>query len=129
LRFSGDGFHFIIPYIKLGLDERKSFDPSVEDNIYNLYKRIALRLKEEYSELIDESVYDGRRVAKLPYSLALYPHGSYVCLPFNTDDEFDEFDVNKMTPDYWIENIGYRRENLFNGHGNIRRLLEFLEVK
>jgi hypothetical protein len=71
---SAHGFHIVVPYEYLS-DELKacSFDPYNDNNIYSKLKTIATYFYKEYSELVDLSIYDSRRVIKVPYSLAVYP--------------------------------------------------------
>ena len=90
LRFSGCGFHFVIPaqYFK----HNRSYDGYVEDNIYQVYRALADCLYNEFSEFIDTSIYDMKRVLKTPYSLAIYdPETVYVCWEYRSDEEFEDF--------------------------------------
>lgn len=83
-RFSGKGFHFVIPHDRLvNLDI--SFNPE-DNNVMNTYYEIAKYFHDNYTEMIDITIYDMRRVLKIPYSLALYKNEAYVCCPI--DDEF-----------------------------------------
>lgn len=93
LRFSGMGFHFIIPY---GVLSSKSMLIRDEDNIYDDYKKIAVFLNKNISELIDLKIFDSRRLCKLPYSLSLYEDETYVCLPFKDNDDFNSFKLERF---------------------------------
>lgn len=126
LRFSGMGFHIVIPYIYFKGD--LSFNPQ-EENIYQLYSRIAKMLKSKFSDMLDTGIYDSRRVCKIPYSLALYEDNIYMCSPINYREVFDNF----FLCDYEINesNISERevsREDrkVYNLQGNINSLLSEL---
>lgn len=88
LRFTGRGFHFIVPYSVFGADI--SLNPDHPSNIYKWYKALAQELYDTCSELIDLNIYDSRRVVKLPYSLAFYPEGTFICTPINSLDKFNK---------------------------------------
>jgi len=126
LRFSGFGFHFIIPAIYM---PKLSFFKNEKNNIYQVCHLIAKRLNKKYSEMIDLKIYDSRRLCKLPYSLALYEDVNYVCTPILTNREFNDFKIYNYTPKtikYSIENRG---THIFNMVGNINKLLDNLNVK
>ena len=137
LRFSGRGFHFVIPYEFFpieadGLSELHCFNPESDYNIYKIFMRIAMRLHSLYSEMIDTTIYDSRRVTKIPYSLALYGGRNYVCVSFDSDDDFNNFSLNQMTPAnqyHAVTSINQWDENLFNPKGNVFKLLKKLEIK
>ncbi len=126
LRFSGMGFHFIIPYRFFNY---KNFNPHDDDNIYNIFMDIAIKLHNKFSEMIDLNIYDYRRVVKIPYSLALYKDKSFVCLPLNSDEEFENFNLKNMMPSNWISKVRGRGEKLFNEKGNVNKLMNQLKIK
>ncbi|GAH36612.1 unnamed protein product, partial [marine sediment metagenome] len=66
VRFSGKGFHIIIPHKYFKFNK---FDPHDENNIYKSYYIIAKYILDEFSEMVDLSIYDSRRVCKIAYSL------------------------------------------------------------
>lgn len=128
LRFSGRGFHFIVPYdcfSELGL----SFDPESENNIYEFYMDIAMGLHRRFSEMIDVGIYDLRRVVKIPFSIALYEGKEYLCRPFEDDDDFMNFRLKSMNPQHSFMRIREIHDNLFNENGNIYKLLNELGIK
>lgn len=128
LRFSGMGFHFIIPYDyfeELGL----SFNPSDENRIYKFYNEIARKLNERFSVMIDTKIYDTRRVCKIPYSLALYNGRACLCRPFESDDDFNSFRLMSMLPLRYVNKVRQMTEKLFNENGNIYKLLKELDMK
>lgn len=135
LRFSGMGFHFLLPSIEMlkPFPEGLSFNPSDDKNVYKFYMSIAMKLHEDYSEMIDVGIYDSRRVTKIPYSLALYEHKNYVCYPFKSDDDFNNFNLSSMTPLSKYNDISslpnHFAEYQFNINGNIFKLLEKLRMK
>jgi hypothetical protein len=127
LRFSGMGFHIIVPYVYF---PKYSFNPKDNDNIYTLYSRIAKMLKERFSEMLDTTIYDSRRVCKLPFSLSIYEDGVYVCTPFLSRLDFDNFNLfNYRVDTVPCEDITISKENrkIFNPEGHIKHLLSDLE--
>ncbi len=129
VRFSGMGFHFLMPY-KFFKEFNLSFDKEDENNVYDFHSNIAARLHQNYSEMIDTNIYDSRRVVKIPYSLALYGKDEYVCYPFDSDDEFNGFLLHQMTPLNKFHNVTSTRkeEHLFNPNGNVNKLLKELKL-
>ena len=131
LRFSGMGFHFLIPYRFFpvnceGLSVLHCFNPDSDYSIYNIFMKIAMKLHDGYSEMIDTGIYDSRRVAKIPYSLALFEYKSYVCFPFESDSHFDNFNLDSMKPYNIFSRISSEPEHLFNPNGNVFKLLKEL---
>ena len=130
LRFSGMGFHFIIPYDYTQV--KFSFEHNNDNNIYKYFNRITKELNNRFSEMIDTGLHDGRRVLKLPYSLAVYNDCCYVCYPFLSGDEFLNFKLQDVTPENILLNINYdnfkktrsqRETKIFNSSGNLKNLL------
>ena len=133
LRFSGKGFHFIIPYEYFDTDEIASFsfDPDNKYNVYSVFMHIAMELHSRYSEMIDTSIYDSRRVTKIPNTLALYNGRNYVCHSFSSDEEFKNFNLKDMKPAARyndIASVNKWKEHLFNPKGNVFKLLDELKV-
>lgn len=126
LRFSGMGFHFIIPH---RFFDNYIFNPFHDENIYSLYMSIAMRLHSKFSEMVDLNIYDYRRVTKIPYSLALYGDKTFICLPLNSDEEFYNFELRKMNPLFFIGKLRNREEKLFNENGKVYQLLKQLRIK
>ena len=126
-RFSGMGFHFVVPYelIKITLPDH-SFYTSREDNIYKIYRSIALFLRDNFSEMVDTVIYDKRRIIKIPYSLALYDHSVVMCCPlFSPERELrdfnrDEFGLDRVDP----ENLYLGPEVLQNPKGTGYRFFQ-----
>ncbi len=113
LRFSGNGFHFIIPYNYMTF--QYSLNPHSEaKTIYQFYYLIAKKMYEEFTELIDYKIYDSRRVCKIPFSLALYEDNIYVCTPINSDLDFETFQLYNALPDNVLPNIQNLEPQLFN---------------
>ena len=128
LRFSGMGFHFVIPYLYFSTHQfALSFDLEDDLNIYDFFMKIAMELHKNYSEMIDTGIYDSRRVVKIPYSLALTNNRNLVCYPFVSDDEFQSFHLLDMFPQELIMKkfkILKEPEHLFNPNGNVFKLLK-----
>ncbi len=87
VRFSGRGFHFIIlnDFYK---DLKDPFKPNTDINIFTKYRKLADKFN-QISEQIDVNIYDSRRLVKVPYSLAFYDDGAFVCCPVTTLENFD----------------------------------------
>lgn len=95
VRFSGCGFHIVIPYEFM---PQLPLDPKADGNIYRLCSRIARYLYADYSELIDYKIYDSRRLCKLPYSMSAYPDNSksYMCFPFHSTEQVKMFKLDYL---------------------------------
>jgi hypothetical protein len=127
LRFSGCGFHFVTPY-KYFTGLKKSLNPNDEDSIYALYIRLAGFISAYVSELVDKTIYDSRRICKLPYSIAVYEDKMYVCMPFLNDKDFYNFDISAFELDrVELSAIRGRGNYVFNSMGNIVKLLNLVE--
>lgn len=122
LRFSGMGFHFVIPY--KFFPNHLSTDPSSELNIYERMKMISEHLSEDISEMIDTTIYDSRRLTKIPMSLALYPEGDFVCVPV---EELSSFDLEHYRLENF-KNFAYIPDDiLHNNMGNLGVFKEWLK--
>ena len=134
LRFSGRGFHFVIPYefFKHEADYLiEVFNPEDDENVYKFFMNIAMKLHSLSSEMIDTSIYDSRRVTKIPYSLSLYDGRNYVCYSFENDLDFDNFILQEMKPYnqyHKVVSVNKWQEHLFNNKGNVFKLLKELGV-
>lgn len=80
LRFSGRGFHFVIPF--------RYFDIPFGKEFMKYIRRVVKHLRDNITEMIDLSVSDYRRVTKLPMSISIYDEGNYVCSPVEDLDNF-----------------------------------------
>lgn len=121
LRFSGSGFHFIIPYSYfsfLGM----SFNPDDRNNIYTMYEDIVEYVFDNFTELVDKGLHDSRRVVKLPYTPAVYDDGTYMCLPVDDLDAFEleKFKLSGISFDDMPDDTIHHRE------GNIKKLLYYV---
>jgi len=129
LRFSGKGFHFVIPYnyfvdhLPVGWG---SFDPDSHESIYKFFGRLARYIHDFISEMVDSQIYDARRVIKIPYSLALYEHGYFVCLPISSFEELQTFQYTDAEyTKFSHDRIRYHKGDvLFNESGNVKYLIE-----
>jgi len=126
LRFSGKGFHFVIPYHYLPQFSLEGFQDKTQ---YMYYSMIAKRLYEKFSELIDLSIYDSRRVCKLSYSIANYEDNSYVAYPFGTNKEFEDFRLRDFEVSNFDKPIYRRGEHVFNMSMSPQKMLKKLEVE
>jgi len=132
LIFSGNGFHFKIPYHYMTYEY--SLNPHTEStNIYQFYQAIAEALKEEYTEQIDTKIYDSRRLCKIPFTLAFFKDIAYVCTPINSDNAFENFTLQQALPENVVANINKLQPKLFNNTNdywtNGLKLKYLLELK
>lgn len=99
IRFSGCGFHIIVPYSYFAAN-KYSFDPNDDLSVYSAYSLIAKQFSSKFSEMIDTNLNDSRRLCKIPYSLAIYDKNIYVCCPL----DYGQL-INFNLEDYTPENI------------------------
>lgn len=125
LRFSGMGYHIIIPH-EAFLCVPHHFNPyeNNDENIYRIYNNITQFFHDEFSEMVDVGLHDSRRVVKAPYSLALYDDGAFVCWEFHSREEFEmtnwqDFKIYELRGElhFKAEKKIYRRgQHLFNAN-------------
>jgi len=82
--FSGCGFHIVVPFQYL---PKLSLNPEEKNNIYDYCRKKAIFLHDKFSEMVDTSVYDSKRLMKCPYTLAQYGKDLYVCTPITTESK------------------------------------------
>lgn len=141
VRFSGMGFHILIHDFKKEL--KHSYIPTDKHNLYMVHYAVAKKLKDMFSDNIDLSIFDSRRLIKVPYSLAVYPISNplvgemfvyFVVMPLFTTDEISNFDyklyeIKNYNDVKNIQRIIYNRgTKVFNSEGSIIPLLKFLNV-
>lgn len=98
IRFTGMGFHFIIP--DMGFTD--DYSPSAKKNIYSEFVYVASLLHDNITEMIDLKIYDSRRVIKCPYSLSCYDEKDYfLCWPITSTEELKTFRLHRFK----IENV------------------------
>lgn len=125
LRFTGCGFHFIIPHF-YWVNTVSNFQPGHQYSVYAKFHKLGRWFYDNYTELVDYSIYDSRRVAKIPYSLALYPGNAYICWPFNSNEEFEAFYLPDYEATEWLDRIPQlkgRGTYVFNQKGNCKELV------
>lgn len=131
LRFSGCGYHFIIPYKYL--PQGLSFNPfEGNDNIYKYCARLGKFFYEDFSEMVDHKIYDSRRICKIPYSLSIYPKDdtAMLCFPLINDEQIRMLNNNYGLLDYQNLTAGINKKRgdyLFNTEGN-KNLMQLNEV-
>jgi len=128
VRFSGKGFHIIIPY-EVFNHYGWSFNPFCDENIYQKYAMIAKKLFNTYSEFIDVGIYDSRRVVKMPYTIVNDPQESPVmCVPIMDFKGFvlKEFLCDNTNPVQVFANVDLTYN--LSGVCYIDRFLKDLEV-
>lgn len=127
LRFSGCGFHLIVPYeyIKpLGLH----FNPHEKGSVYDFLTSMSKELYNQFSEMVDWNINDSRRICKLPYSAVFYKNKTYIAWSFKSRDNFKYFrlcDMEYGNP----KNIKGRGTKVFNeDYKHISFLLDELGI-
>ena len=121
LRFSGCGFHFVIPYDYL--PKHLSLNPFYKgENIYKYCQSLGKFFYKDFSDLVDYKIYDSRRICKVPYSLSIYPQTNnvFMCMPFNNHLQLEMFDLkffelNNLIP----EANKFRKNHLFNAQTDV----------
>lgn len=73
LRFSGCGFHVVIPYQYIPKKENYHFNPMEKNNIYTYCNEMNKEYYEKISELVDYGINDSRRIIKCPNTLVYNP--------------------------------------------------------
>ncbi|NIQ15385.1 MAG: hypothetical protein GTO02_13615 [Candidatus Dadabacteria bacterium] len=124
LRFSGEGFHILVPETEF--PKQLSYDPYGKETIYHKYRELCLFFKDNAAPLLDDSIYDSQRQIKLPYSIALYKDKERVCLPINNNN-LEDFNEELMTPLKAFQTLP--QEIVFNPLGSTHRLLKLSRVK
>ena len=121
LRFSGMGFHIII-----ASDYFKGFIRPFDIFLYlDLFHGLAKYLYLRFSEMVDVNIYDSRRVIKIPYSVAIYDDGEFICTPFNSTPSFEMFDLRRFRfSNMKSEFLKVRTEHIFNRDGSVQGLLD-----
>lgn len=137
LRFSGMGYHIVIPYDAFyHLDIHMNPEEDVDRSVYTLFNTITDRLNDKFSEMVDTGLHDSRRILKVPYTLSMYADGCFVCWPFNSRSEFLEkswkdFLVDRRGNFAGEEKIFRRGQKLFNPNWDregVNGFLRFLGV-
>jgi len=135
VRFSGRGFHFVIPF-KFFQHLDLSFDYTQENSYIALYLKIAEYIFNNFTDQVDLSIYDSRRIIKVAYSLAVYPNNenNYVTWCFHTKQGLNSFKLEEhiLTPENFdniTKSIKMRGTYLFNKDGNINKLIEVINEK
>lgn len=111
IHYSGMGFH-----VRIFMPDRKkpnlTFNPFMKPNYYTkLRAYVRLRIptrahKRGYQQLygkVDYRILDSRRVIKIPFSLALYKHDTFVVAPINNKEELRKFNYKHYTLEYYSE--------------------------
>jgi hypothetical protein len=88
------GYHIVVPGQSM---PKLTYDPDARDNYYDMLGSLLNALRRKMSDFIDTGCHDPRRVAKVPYSLALYEDDNYVCWPLRTVRELDKKPINYLS--------------------------------
>jgi len=125
IRCSGKGFHIIVDGKVFNiLGYNISEDLKDENNICYVFGEIGKRLNKHVSNLIDDGVYDYRRVTKIPYSLVHYSEEVRVCFPFDSEFEFEGFKYEDGNAERFIEKL--RKQNGWNWRSLLRERQTFI---
>jgi len=120
VKFSGKGFHIVIPGHYNNYN--REFSSGKKNNIYMFYARIAKKLQAKFTDFVDTSIYDPRRLCKLAYSLSIYQDLIYVSYPLNQND-IETFRLEDYEFGNFNRTIIKRGLILFNPYGDLSRLL------
>jgi hypothetical protein len=126
LRFSGNGFHIIIP--EHAFPKKQSYDPYDDNSIYSKYRSIALFLMDNIAPLIDSTIYDSMRLIKIPYTVAMYQDGEYICTPI-TREELNNFNRENYTPESMEARIKMPDDSIHNPDADAERLVKAAKVQ
>ena len=129
LRFSGCGFHIIVPYRMFAWLNLHT-NPWAEGSYFSFLTKMSEQIYNKLSELTDWTMPDSRRLTKIPYSIAFYPEAEYICLPFINANEFYRFNLEDMKPDNWKGLLRNRSSTVFNlnERPDFAKLIKLLEV-
>ena len=125
LRFTGCGFHFIIPSHYFG--NNLNFEPFSKGNIFEKYDELLYYFFDNFGDLIDAGLHDSRRLVKMPGSISIYRKEIYTCIEFEDAIELEGFELEYMKPKYWLPHISSRKPHVFNENGNINKLLSLVD--
>lgn len=120
VKFSGKGFHIVIPHNVL---MERSFNVADDDNIYFNCSELAKLLHKKFSEMVDLKIYDPRRLCKLSYSLSIYENDIYVCYPLHMKHDLRNFNLEDYNLNKFDRTIQRRGVRLFNKKGGMSELL------
>lgn len=124
-RFSGRGFHFVVPYS--AFPSSMSMNPNVEGNLYQYMTKILAYLNERVSVMIDWRIADARRICKVPYSIAVYPDDEVMTIAQPVRD-LDSFSLNKVLVRSQESELNLRvKEFIFNLNGKIDKLSNLVD--
>lgn len=120
LKFSGSGFHINIEFADIINIEPKKI-PQCNNEIAKVFKyKYGLKT-------LDQSIYDFRRIWKVPYSWDVKT--DRIALPL-TDEQFDNFDLSMVDPVNVVKSV-YNRGSLkrnFDKNGFVEMILDNLEL-
>lgn len=128
IRFSGNGFHFVIPS-RFFPKSAFCYLSKTNNSIYSKHIELFNLLVDEVSEMLDGVIYDSKRVIKIPYSLAIYKDYERVVLPLISELEIKNFNLKYVNPLHWVGNIHGRGTKLFNPNGNLNKLVDNYNLK
>lgn len=124
-RFSGRGFHFVVPY--LAFPSSLSMNPNVEGNLYQYMTKILAYLNERVSVMVDWRIADARRICKVPYSIAVYPDDEVMTIA-QPVRYLDSFSLNKVLVRSQESELNLRvKEFIFNLNGKIDKLSNLVD--
>jgi hypothetical protein len=107
LNSSKKGFHLQIP------SQFMPFEMGI-DKLLETINKVAYNLKGIFElSCIDLSIFDSKRVCKLPYSYSC--EGECICLPLS-DEQLDNFSFDLVSMEYILNNIKIRDRGLIIRH-------------
>lgn len=102
VRWSGCGYHFHA----YGAQFHGEFSAGSMEPTLDLYKRIAEALRGRHGDFVDPTIYDARRVMKVPYTLAWYncSQDVFVVAPMFSREELATFEPDDFRPSqFWAQ--------------------------
>lgn len=121
-RFSGRGFHFVVPY--LSFPPSLSMNPNIEGNLYQYMTDILKYMHDTISVMIDWRIADPRRICKIPYSIAVYPDDNIMTIA-QPVRYLESFRIDKMMVGSPDSELNLRAsEFVFNPNGKVNKLYD-----
>jgi len=121
IKFSGKGFHIIVPHINFDVQD---LDNCQDENTYTMFSRIAHKLKKLCS-YVDTSIYDPRRLSKMPHSLALYKDHAYVSDWIYSEDELINFSLKQYELGTYPIKTHFPKIKYFGEKSDIKELINY----
>jgi hypothetical protein len=136
-RYSGSGFHIIIPGEAM---PKLSLNPLDDSSIYKFQNEILELIDKKITGMVDLTTWDSRQLCKIPYTIAFLEEGNYLSYEFRDNESIknffiEDFDLSnsenfaKLPKDLgYLEPYIFNRINI-NNPGPIIEFKRYLEAK